>query len=201
MHVAVDMDGTLADSMHRAYDAADPAKFYSLILDDTPIPEMVSLVEALIAQGHKITFITGRHEQARSDTLRWIHRYIPSACTDAMPFLYMRPNDDHTPNWEFKLSTCRWLKPGLIIDDDPDVAKVLYDDNFKVLLFLRSKEFTALRDKTEAMLAGKELKGPFPSHVHRERLDNTDIVQNATRDRADLESRRFDVRGQTSDNT
>ena len=194
MHVAVDIDGVLADSIHRASYASDPDKFYGAISDDKPVNEMISLVKALSLQGHMITFITARQERARKVTLKWLFKYLVLPTAGGFPFLYMRPNDDTTPSHEFKLSVCEWLKPDLIIDDDDKTCHFLYDHGFKVLLFLRDKAFTANCEAVEKQLGIKtsDDKPPparFPSHIRRGHSSGGDIVKDAMGDRASIDSR------------
>ena len=194
MHVAVDIDGVLADSLHRASYASDPYKFRGAMPDDKPVSEMISLVKALSLQGHMITFITARHEAAREVTLRWLFKYLVLTTASGLPFLYMRPNDDTTPSHEYKLAVCKWLKPDLIIDDDDKTCHLLYDNGFKVLLFLRDKEFTANCEAVEKQLGIRpsgEKPPPerFPSHIHRKHSSGGDIVKDAMGERASIDSR------------
>lgn len=192
MHVLVDLDGTLADSIHRAPYAPDWDKFYGAVPHDLPIPEMVTLVKSLMHTGNQVSFITGRPERAREVTLVWLRKHVMYGKRLDTESLYMQADGNLIPNHEFKLSMCRWLLPDLIIDDDENAAQVLYDDSFKVLLFLRDKKFVELGKVVDEQAMEKPPTEPFPSHHHPPRTPERDIVQDATRDRADLDARRLD---------
>ncbi len=192
MHVLVDLGGTLADSMHRASYAPNWDKFYNAIPRDLPIPEMVTLVQSLMHTDNQVSFITGRPERAREVTLAWLRYHVVYGKKLDTKSLYMRSDNDLTPNQEVKLSICRWLLPDLVIDDDENAAQVLYDDSFKVLLFLRDKKFVELGKAVDEQAMEKPPTEPAPTHLHPDRTGNRDIVQDATRDRADLESRKLD---------
>ena len=194
MHVAVDIDGVLADSIHRASYASDPDKFYGAIPDDKPISEMVSLVRSLMQRGHKVTFFTARHDRARASTLDWLNKHVTLIGRQGTPELYMRADGDLAPSHEYKLAVCKWLKPDLIIDDDDKTCHLLYDNGFKVLLFLRDKEFTANCEAVEKQLGIRpsgEKPPPerFPSHIHRKHSSGGDIVKDAMSERASIDSR------------
>ncbi len=189
MHVVVDIDGVLADSIHRAPYASDPDKFYGAIPDDKPVSEMVNLVRSLMQKGHKVTFLTARSDIARAITLEWLNKHVTLISRHGTPELYMRADGDLAPSDELKLSVCEWLNPDLVIDDDDKTAHLLYDHGFKVLLFLRDKAFTANCEAVEKQLGIKMPKKPFPTHIHRERTDGHDIVKDAMSERASIDSR------------
>ncbi len=196
MHVAVDIDGVLADSIHRASYASDPDKFYGAISLDEPVSEMVDLVRSLMQKGHKVTYITARHEKARSSTTAWLDIHVTLISRHGKPELYMRADGDLAPSDELKLSVCEWLKPDLIIDDDDKTCHLLYDHGFKVMLFLRDKAFTANCEAVEKQLGVRpsDEKPPparFPSHIHRGHSSGGDIVKDAMGDRASIDSRRI----------
>lgn len=147
MIVAVDIDGVLANSLHRAkYVPDDWDMFYGLIYKDPPIPEMVKLVRNL-SRLNTIVFITGRSEKARDQTVKWLNERLGLVAYN----LLMRPDGDHRPNWMIKCEMCEATRPDLIIDDDDVTARELNDRGFKVLLFLWSKDFARERVRIEAL--------------------------------------------------
>jgi hypothetical protein len=80
-----DIDGTLAhNNGHR--------NFYdeSKVLDDKPLPT-INVIKSLIATGERIIYFSGRKEQCREDTIKWLTLYVD----DSYPELYMRQNNDN----------------------------------------------------------------------------------------------------------
>lgn len=79
MDVVVDIDGTLADVTHRLHFISarpkDWAGFFDAMSDDAPISEMITVVVALAAAGHRILLATGRPDSHRMVTERWLDRH------------------------------------------------------------------------------------------------------------------------------
>jgi hypothetical protein len=89
----VDIDGTVADPTHRLHfiqrDAADWRAFYAAAVDDTPILEMVALVD-ILARHFTVVFVTGRSSEIDWETINWLAKHgLP---TD---YLYMRKEGDY----------------------------------------------------------------------------------------------------------
>ena len=146
MKFAFDLDGVLANSLHRAKDAPDWDLFYSKIPGDKPILETIEIVR-LLRTRNKIIFITGRPERTRKITENWLRNYLQT-----IPYQYtlvMRKDGSNEPNPDTKLKMCREVKPDLVFEDDEETAQALYDNGFKVMLFLRDKEFARNRKSTE----------------------------------------------------
>lgn len=108
--IIVDIDGTLADNNHRLhwikrafledgnYDTEFPDwdKYNNLMGLDTPIEPTCELVRTL-AWHYKIILMTGRPETHLRETMDWLlANQIPHVA------LYMRPDADHTNDWELK---------------------------------------------------------------------------------------------------
>ncbi len=98
--VIVDIDGTLAkvgDRLKYLKDKnPDWDKFYSSCFQDEPIQEIIDLVDNL--QGvYEIVYCTGRREQVRDITEKWLtlNGLIPHT-------LLMRPNGDKRHDTEVK---------------------------------------------------------------------------------------------------
>lgn len=90
--VIVDIDGTIAHNAKRSqYD-------YSRVSTDTPIQNVIDLVKLFIIQEYKIIFITGRDEVCREDTINWLIDHN----LNRFYALHMRPNNDKTPDFEYK---------------------------------------------------------------------------------------------------
>lgn len=152
MRIAFDIDGVLADSSHRAGYAPNWNLFYSKIPGDIPIKEGVALVEALNGT-HELYFITSRPERVRGSTARWLEANIAMHLNYV---LVMRKDGNIKSNTITKLEMCQTIKPDLVFEDDEEAAQVLYDNGFKVMLFLRNKEFTENRKFTEEWARRKE---------------------------------------------
>lgn len=142
MRIVFDIDGVLADSLHRAKYAPDWVKFYSMIPHDLPIKEGIMLVEALTGD-HEIYFITGRPERTRKATEEWLEDSIAMKLDYT---LLMKEDGNNELNATTKLKVCKEIKPDLIFEDDDVTAQVLFDEGFKVMLFLRDKEFARNRE-------------------------------------------------------
>ena len=105
--IIVDIDGTIADCSHRLHYIQGAkkyfTKFYSEVINDTPIPDTLQLVEELYSLGNRIVFCTGRSEEWRIDTERWLRSYFaPRGFT-----LFMRKEQDYRPDYVVKLELMR----------------------------------------------------------------------------------------------
>lgn len=91
-----DIDGTLALRGVLGRGPFDWAR----VGEDTPNHAAIEIVQALIAAGHEIRYVTGRMEQCRDLTVDWLRKHVMSSTlpTD----LYMRPDGDFTPDNELK---------------------------------------------------------------------------------------------------
>jgi trehalose-6-phosphatase len=68
--VLVDVDGTLALAQGRShYDE-------STVSQDLPNAAIITLVQALSRDGHRIIVLSGRTEAARVDTLAWLQEHL-----------------------------------------------------------------------------------------------------------------------------
>jgi hypothetical protein len=91
----VDLDGTL--TLRSARDWHD----WHRVEEDSPHSPVVTVVRALAAVGRPITFMSGRMEQARAATVRWLHTHLclpeVGLCICTNPF-YMRADGDYRPD-------------------------------------------------------------------------------------------------------
>ena len=97
--IIVDLDGTLCNNEHRRPLVENPGpkdweKFGERLIDDTANEWCVKLVGAMALRGYYIAYVTGRSEQYRELTLRWLNRH---GCLDTSKRvgLYMRAPDDN----------------------------------------------------------------------------------------------------------
>jgi len=144
MKVAFDLDGVLADSLHRAKYAPDWNLFYEKIPDDLPILETVELVR-LLSSFHEVVFITSRPLKTMDKSLKWLMDHVSVPKYD----IFMREDGNSESNASLKTRICKGIKPDLVFEDDEEVAQALFNEGFKVMLFLRNKEFTERSKSTE----------------------------------------------------
>jgi hypothetical protein len=75
-YVIVDIDGTIANGKHREHflhqEEKDWDSYFSNCDKDTPIQEIVDLVETLGKNGYEIIFCTGRRDTEREKTVKWL---------------------------------------------------------------------------------------------------------------------------------
>lgn len=81
-----DIDGTLAERTNRG-----PFEEHKVI-DDAALPT-IELIKALIKDGNRIIYFSGRTEKCREDTIKWIEKHIAGNVE-----LYMRQCKDQRPD-------------------------------------------------------------------------------------------------------
>lgn len=130
--VVCDIDGTISKVGDRLkYIQKNPKdwdSFYNSCFEDEPIQEMCDLIDNLNDCGYRIVFITGRREQVRSQTEKWIKKHINAyrPFLGEHPVVYMRPNNNHKEDFEVKPV----LLENFIYDfvlDNYDIAFILED--------------------------------------------------------------------------
>ena len=127
--ILVDIDGTLADiserRKHLQKEKPDWKAFFVGVEYDAPIQPIIDLVKNIQPFYH-IVLITGRDDSLRTDTIAWLKRY-----GIAWDYLYMRPDGDDTPDFEFKSQTIdchlQHHKIDFAIDDRSRVVKMYRD--------------------------------------------------------------------------
>lgn len=142
----VDIDGVVADVRHRVgrlqRRPPDWAGFFAAADADPPLPVGVARVQALVAAGHEVVWLTGRPEWLRDVTEDWL-------AAQGLPVgtLLMRPNGDRRPARVLKAGVLRALAAGrplprlpagfprtvaLVLDDDLLVVERLRADGWPV---------------------------------------------------------------------
>lgn len=133
--VIVDVDGTLANVKHRLkYVKKEPKdwkSFFEAAPDDPSNQDVVDMVNALAAK-YNIVVVTGRPEQYREETERWLNgNYIP------YDVLLMRPSNNSKPDHEVKAKIfddyLSRMKIKLVIDDRPSVIRMWKEKGLAVL--------------------------------------------------------------------
>lgn len=130
--VIFDIDGTLANNLHRLHFLDGEKKnwinFFSCIGQDLVIPETVGLFRLLYST-NKYTMIlaSGRPERYRVQTEEWLKRN----CIQYHR-LFLRKNGDRRPDYVIKHEMIQEIKKEFSIefafDDHLSVVKVLRDD-------------------------------------------------------------------------
>jgi phosphoglycolate phosphatase-like HAD superfamily hydrolase len=99
--IIVDLDGTLCDVEHRVHhvkgDVKNWKEFNALIPEDKIYPWCNELIEAMVVRNYKILFVTGRGEDTRSMTERWLQKH-----SVIFNNLYMRPLGDQREDADVK---------------------------------------------------------------------------------------------------
>jgi hypothetical protein len=142
----VDIDGVVADVRHRVrYLEQFPPDWMSFFAEaglDPPLPVGLAHVQALLAEGYEVVWLTGRPEWLRDTTASWLAAQgLPSGV------LLMRPNGDRRPARRLKSSAVRALAEGrrvfnhvpagprhvvLVLDDDTSVVATLRAEGWPV---------------------------------------------------------------------
>ncbi len=99
--IIVDLDGTLTNCDHRLFHVKKKPKDWKAFFDKMEDDEIHSWCEELIlamqARGHAIILLTGRPEDYREPTQKWLSRYqIP------YDLLLMRAQGDHREDAQIK---------------------------------------------------------------------------------------------------
>ena len=99
--VICDIDGTVANNDHRQHfleGKKDWDGFFSNLINDKPIHQIINKVKDLESQGNKIAFLTGRPERYRAETKRWLDIYFSFEY-----LLLMRKDNDRRDKQKIKL--------------------------------------------------------------------------------------------------
>ena len=126
MFVVFDLDGTLANTDHRAHLVAgkDWRGYFAACDKDPPHKHVIEVAHALHIAGHRVEIWSGRSDEVRDKTEAWLSVYD----LDIFP-LRMRKAGDHTADDVLKR---QWL---LEADKFPDL---IFDDRAKVVRMWRA---------------------------------------------------------------
>jgi hypothetical protein len=124
MDIICDIDGTVADCIHRLHHITGETKnwpaFFTESEHDAPITTVISVVNALHKSGHNIIFCTARNEENRAATVQWLYKHVGKWILEKQ--LYMRDHDDRRHDDEVKLDCLIEMqrsgyKPVLALED------------------------------------------------------------------------------------
>lgn len=149
--IIFDIDGTLANLTHRrgfvTEGSQDWKSFFENMGDDLPtevtwLAEMVAGHHAnelaiTAEQPFAIFVCTGRPEEYRALTTRWLAEHVPSLVAH-MEAMLMRPTRDYRPDVEIKREMLRGIRGQgynvrLVVDDRPSVVQMWKDEGLTVL--------------------------------------------------------------------
>jgi len=101
-----DIDGTLADNMHRQCHIVDGKKDWNKFFEeqhkDTPYYAVMEIFDTLVSTGHKCIIITARCERFRKETLEWLNKHHETEIKSED--VYMRPLEDRTDDDKIKMN-------------------------------------------------------------------------------------------------
>jgi phosphoglycolate phosphatase-like HAD superfamily hydrolase len=140
--IIFDVDGTIADVEHRRHLVngdkgfkPDWDAFRKATEDDTPVQWVCDIAKRYIAQGDEVAFFSARNESEREVTEKQINDWIG----EGHKGVFLRPNDDYTPDDEFKSKLAdKFIEMGGKID-------LIFDDRQKVVDMWRAKGFTVVQ--------------------------------------------------------
>lgn len=126
MFIVFDLDGTLANNDHRTHlvdrtrGKPDWRAFFAACDQDTPHWHIIAVFHAMVAAGHTVEIWSGRSDEVRDKTERWLTDHGLSGV-----WLRMRSEGDYTPDEVLK---CSWLdrfgRPDLVFDDRAKVVSM-----------------------------------------------------------------------------
>lgn len=132
MKVIFDLDGTLANNEHRVHLLPKPGEgdkvahwtaFNKACIGDSLIQPVATLYRLLV-QCTELYIVTGRAEDARSETKEWLQNHS----LYNYGALYMRPVTDHRGSklYKFDTFTAIGLEAGdIVVEDDPHVIEMV----------------------------------------------------------------------------
>lgn len=130
MDVALlDLDGVLADDRHRAEYALNKQwdEYFreDRMYADTVWPEGRALYERSIADGKAVQFLTGRREDTRGVTQRWLDDQGFHGSLNMRPLGVKVPLSQLKSEFICNLLRDRTVTSVVLFDDDPEVIRVV----------------------------------------------------------------------------
>jgi FMN phosphatase YigB (HAD superfamily) len=145
MLVVFDIDGTLANSDHRAHHWKQKPRNWAAInagiIDDAPIPAVVKIAQTLYDAGNTVVMCTARSENTRRNTEAWFEHV--NIEYDQM---FMREDGDYRDDWIIKKELLDLIietygkKPDMVFDDRPSVVKMWREEGIFVLDVYQGEE-------------------------------------------------------------
>jgi phosphoglycolate phosphatase-like HAD superfamily hydrolase len=136
--IIFDIDGTLANNSHRLHYITGGKKknwegFRAELENDVPNSPVVTLLRAMKTLGYRIIISTGRFEESRTRTEKWLRKHLIFYHD-----LFMRPNGDFRPDYEVKEDMLRDMQIGrdnilFVVDDRDSVVEMWRRNGLTVL--------------------------------------------------------------------
>jgi hypothetical protein len=132
-----DLDGTIADDLHRSHLLAKTPKdwdgYFDRCGEDEPVEWAIDLFLQLLSRGMGASIWTGRPERLRGKTEVWLYEHAK-----VRPNTYimrMRPDGDYRHAAVLKHEWLRGmpLKPVLAVEDSPNVVEMFRSNGVPVL--------------------------------------------------------------------
>jgi len=134
--VVFDIDGTLSDRRHRLHYLEGKKNwegFFKEMVNDPPIQSTIIELDKHLKMGRSILFLTGRPEQYRKETVKWLKENTPATSYE----LIMREENNYEKDLDFKERIYNTKLKNL------SVCKV-YDDNKELLIMWKSKGLSTI---------------------------------------------------------
>jgi hypothetical protein len=140
--VIVDIDGTVANGEHRQHHVRkEPGKkknwkaFNELMHLDTKHDDIIWLVKTLYASGCRVVFCSGRNEDDREVTIKWLKE---AGLEGIYEGLYMRPAKDYRDDSIIKWELLQQIRedghdPFLVLDDRDRVVNMWRKEGLRCL--------------------------------------------------------------------
>lgn len=132
MYVILDIDNTLANNKHREHHLKKTPKDWDafhapdLVIKDELIEGVARVLTHFKELKYTFVALTGRYEDLRDTTMRWIQEKLPIEIKDE--HLLMRPNGNMLSNAESKRERLMQFKQGL---ENRDVPFLIIEDDVK----------------------------------------------------------------------
>lgn len=124
--IICDIDQTIADNKHRQHHLQknkDWDSFFKNLEDDKPIQKVINRIIFEHENDKKIIFVTGRPEEYRAKTIKWLEKYFNFSIE-----LLMRKNNDKRNKILVKKEIYEVFLAKLdilyVIDDDDDLLNM-----------------------------------------------------------------------------
>lgn len=135
MLAVIDIDGVLADVLHRLHHVASRPKDWKSFFAAAPKDELLdegARVAHALASVHEVVYLSGRPEMCRADTEAWLERHgLPDG------EVLLRPANDRRPARDFKVQALDRLSArrdiAVLVDDDPLVCEAAKAAGYDVL--------------------------------------------------------------------
>lgn len=140
-----DLDGTLANCQHRVHflegeGGARWDDFYAACSDDAPIWPVINTMERLLESGAEVWIFSGRREDVREKTVKWLTQFTSFFPEELETALVMRRKGDGRDDAIIKRE---YFDSMLDVDRDRLVA--IFDDRDRVVAMWRSLGITCFQ--------------------------------------------------------